>query len=272
MSTGTMVSVCIAGITGNVGSRVARAVLDAPDLSLVRGVARSAAGRPAAEVFGDDRARFVIAPAVTDVLDAPFDVLVDYTHPDAVYANTQAALSAGRHVVVGTSGLTDAEYEQLGRIARRNDAGLFAAGNFSVTAALLKAFAETAARHVPSREIIDYGPDTKPDAPSGTGRELAAALADLTARQPAADPDDPDHVEPGARGADLSGTRVHSVRVPGYYSSVEVHFGLPGERLTLRHDSMSYEPYVQGTLLAVRRVPRIRGLHRGLDTLLLGTE
>lgn len=273
MSTGGTVSVCVAGITGNVGSRVAGAALHASGVSLVGGVARSAAGRPGAQVLGDDRARFLVAASVDDALDTPFDVLIDYTHPDAVFGNVEAALSAGRHVVVGTSGLTDAEYEQLGAIAERHDVGLFAAGNFSLTAALLKSFAEAAARHLPNHEIVDYGPDTKPDAPSGTARELAAALeASMDGVDRSSRPEDPALVEPGARGADVAGRRVHSVRIPGYYSSVEVHFGLPGERLTLRHDSMSYEPYVQGTLMAASRVGGIRGLQRGLDTLLIGTD
>jgi 4-hydroxy-tetrahydrodipicolinate reductase len=125
-----------------------------------------------------------------------------------------------------------------------------------------------AARQIPQWEIIDYGKAAKPDAPSGTAREVASRLARVRAPRvevPVADT----HGQREARGADLAGTRAHSVRLPGFVSSIEVLFGLPDERLSIRHDSGSGAgPYVGGTLLAIRRVVGFRGLRRGLDSVM----
>ena len=145
---------------------------------------------------------------------------------------------------------------------------VIAAGNFSITAALLKHFAGIAARHVPHWEIIDYSHGSKPDAPSGTARELAEFLGDVATNELECPIDD--ILGPReARGATIGGSQVHSIRLPSYVLSVETVFGLPHERLSIRHDSGSgAEPYVNGTLLAAERVVGMVGLVRGLDTLL----
>jgi 4-hydroxy-tetrahydrodipicolinate reductase len=133
---------------------------------------------------------------------------------------------------------------------------------------LLTRFAEMAAKHLASWEIVDYAYEGKPDAPSGTARELASKLGAVKAPHVARAVTETLGAR-DARGATLAGTQMHSVRLPGFVSSVEVHFGMPGERLTLRHDSVDpTAPYVGGTLLAVRRVREFRGLVRGLGALL----
>ena len=145
---------------------------------------------------------------------------------------------------------------------------MIAAGNFSVMAAVLRRAASMAARHLGQWEIIDYASDTKADVPSGTARELAETLGQV--REPAralplAELEGP--VE--ARGAEIGGARVHSVRLPSFVVSTEVVFGGPGERLIMRHDpGLTPAPYVAGTLLAVRRVADAVGVRRGLDSLL----
>src|SRR5262249_48386113 len=146
--------------------------------------------------------------------------------------------------------------------------GVLAAGNFALTTVLLKRFAEIAAKQIPHWEIIDYGKAGKPDAPSGTARELGSRLS--RAGAPALDgPIDKPQGGKEARGAPRVGPQVHSVRLPGFVSSIEILFGLPHERLSIRHDSGSgAEPYVAGTLLAIRRVTTFTGLRRGLDSVL----
>ena len=172
------------------------------------------------------------------------------------------------HVVIGTSGLTGDDYAELDRLARDRGVGVIAAGNFSVMAAVLRRAATMAARHLGHWEIIDYASDTKPDVPSGTARDLAETLGQV--RQPGgavplAELEGP--VE--ARGAEIGGVRVHSVRLPSFVVSTEVVFGGPGERLIMRHDpGLTPAPYVAGTLLAVRRVAGAVGVRRGLDSLL----
>ena len=148
--------------------------------------------------------------------------------------------------------------------------GVVAAGNFSLTAAMAQAAALLVARFLPQREIIDYASAGKPDAPSGTARELAERLAHVSTHDYAVPIADTVGY-PEARGAAVAGTQVHSVRLPSFVVSTEVVFALPDERLVIRHDAGSTPtPYVAGTLLAVRAVGGCVGVVRGLDTLLLG--
>ncbi|HVM57562.1 MAG TPA: 4-hydroxy-tetrahydrodipicolinate reductase [Gaiellaceae bacterium] len=249
-----MIRVCIAGITGWTGSAVAEAVDAADDLELVSGVSRS------------DPARF---SSVAEALDAaPADVLVDYTNAAVVKENVLAALARAVGVVVGSSGLSAADYDEIDALARERGAGVIAAGNFSVTAALLLRFAADAARHVAAWEVIDYASAGKEDAPSGTSRELAERLAGVHAPELAV-PLDETLGAREARGATVAGTQVHSLRLPSFTVSTEVVFAATGERLSIRHDAgESAAPYVAGTLLAIRAVPGRVGLTRGLDRLL----
>lgn len=263
--------VCIAGATGWTGRALVRAVLDAPDLTLVSAVSRSASGRDLGEAIGGDPLGVPVHTSVRDSLDGA-DVLIDYTSATAVKANTLAAVEAGVAVVVGSSGLTAADFEEIDSAARARSVGVVASGNFSLTAAMCQAAALLAARHLPHWEVIDYASATKPDVPSGTARELAERLGAI--RRPELGHAIEDLEGPQeARGATIGGTQVHSVRLPSFVVSTEVVFALPDERLTIRHDAgRTPEPYVQGTLLAVRRVPGLVGLTRGLDALLLAPE
>ena len=249
-----LIRVCVAGITGWTGSAVAEEVDAADDLELVAGVARS------------DPAHH---SSVAEALDAAgADVLVDYTHAAVVKGNVLAALERGVAVVVGSSGMSSADYEEIDARARERGVGVIAAGNFSITAALLLRFAAEAARHVAAWEVIDYASATKPDAPSGTSRELAERLA-LVRKAAAPVPVEEVLGAPEARGATLGGTQVHSLRLPSFTVSTEAVFAAKSERLSIRHDAgESAAPYVAGTLLAIRSVGGRVGLTRGLDLLL----
>ncbi len=249
-----MIRVCVAGVTGWTGGPVADAVRRADDLELVAGVSRS-----------DPRAYSSVAEAL-DAVAA--DVLVDYTHAGVVRDNVLAAIERGVNVVVGSSGLSAGDYEQIDERARDRGVGVVAAGNFSLTAAMLLRAATEAARHLEAWEVIDYASATKPDAPSGTSRELAERLAEV--RPPAVGVPVEDVVGPReARGASVAGSQVHSVRLPSFVVSTEVVFAAPGERLSIRHDAGETPvPYVAGTLLAIRSVVGRVGLTRGLDRLL----
>jgi 4-hydroxy-tetrahydrodipicolinate reductase len=269
-STATL-SVCIAGATGWTGRALVPAVLEAPDLDLVSAVSRSAAGRDLGEVLGGAVRGVPVYGTVRDALDG-VDVLVDYTSATAVKANTLAAIEAGVGVVVGSSGLTADDFAEIDAAARDRSVGVVASGNFSLTAAMCQAAALLAARHLPHWEVIDYASAAKPDVPSGTARELAERLEEVR-RPEVGHPIDQLHGPREARGATVGGAQVHSVRLPSFVVSTEVVFARPDERLTIRHDAGgTAEPYVEGTLLAVRKARALVGLVRGLDTLLLGTE
>ena len=263
-----MVNVCFAGITGWTAPPIVAAIEAADDLTLVAGVSRSAAGGTLAEVAGVTSRGSVHATVDEALRDAQVDVLVDYTSASAVGGNVRAAIEAGVHAVVGSSGLTIDDYQDLDVRARDRGVGVVAAGNFSVMAAILRRAATLAAEHVDSWEVLDFAADTKPDVPSGTSRELAETLSAV--RRPRLGvPIEELHGPVEARGADVSGSRVHSVRLPGFVVTTEVVFAGLGERLVMRHDpGLTPEPYVAGTLLAIRRVPHLVGVVRGLDTLL----
>ena len=264
-------SVCIAGATGWTGRALVRAVLEAPDLTLVSAVSRAAAGQDLGEALGGDVLGVPVHASVRETLDG-IDVLIDYTSASAVKANTLAAIEAGMAVVIGSSGLTATDFAEIDLAARERSVGVVASGNFSLTAAMCQAAAILAARHLPQWEIIDYASATKPDVPSGTARELAERLEEIR-RPELGHPIEDLHGPQEARGVTVGGTQVHSVRLPSFVVSTEVIFALPDERLTIRHDAGgTAEPYVEGTLLAVRKVPGLIGLTRGLDTLLLETD
>jgi 4-hydroxy-tetrahydrodipicolinate reductase len=206
-------------------------------MELVAGVARR----------GGDQAGIRVFPTVSTALTAAFDVMVDYTSAHVVADNVRQAVQGGRHVVVGSSGMTDAEYEEIDALARERGVGVIAGGNFSLSAALLQRFAVEAARYFPHVEVVDTAHHDKIDAPSGTARELAWRLGKVTGAPPP----------------------VHSIRLHGYTIGVEARFGAPSERLTLHYDGGSgAEPYIAGTLLAIRKVTSVRGLIRGFDQIL----
>jgi 4-hydroxy-tetrahydrodipicolinate reductase len=235
---------------------VAEAVEKADDFELVAGVARS------------DPATFSSVPDALDAIAA--DVLVDYTHAAVVRENVLAAIQRGVGVVVGSSGLSAADYAEIDARSRDRGVGVIAAGNFSVTAALLLRFATEAARHLESWELIDYASAGKEDAPSGTSRELAERLDEV--RAPALRvPLEETLGAREARGATIGETQVHSLRLPSFTVSTEAVFAADGERLSIRQDAgESPAPYVAGTLLAIRALPGRVGLTRGLDQLLGG--
>ena len=263
-----MINVCIAGATGWAGSALARSMAAAEGITLVAAVSRKHAGKSLGDVLGEPRLACRVYATAAEALAQPCDVFVEYTKPDSAKANILAALERGAHVVVGTSGLVDGDFAEIDAVARARQRGVLACGNFALTVVLLQKFAEAAARLIPQWEIIDYAHDDKIDAPSGTGRELASRLSKVRHPEPTI-PLDKTVGPREARGARLSGTQVHSLRLPGYVISAEVIFGMPDQRLTFRHDSGgSARPYVDGALPAVRKVSTLVGVHRGLDSVL----
>jgi 4-hydroxy-tetrahydrodipicolinate reductase len=260
--------VCLAGATGWAGSELARGIARSSDLTLVAAISRTHAGRVLSDIVGDPHLDCRVYASAADALSQPCDVFVEYTRPESAKSHILAALEHGAHVVVGTSGLTADDFAAIDAVAVRQRRGVLAAGNFSLTAVLLMKCAELAARILPQWEIIDYAHDDKVDAPSGTVRELAERLSKVRQSTPTV-PIDQTLGPRESRGATVSGSQVHSLRLPGFVISAEILFGMPDQRLSIRHDSgTSAVPYVDGALLAIRGVPTLVGLHRGLDAVL----
>lgn len=262
------IEVVVAGATGWVGSALVPAILAAPDLKLVGAVARRHAGQDVGAALGGPPVGVRVVSTVPEALGTPAAVLVDFTRPASVRAHVVAALDCGVHVVVGTSGLDPADDPLLDAHARQRGVGVVVAGNFSLVATLAKRLALMAAAEMPGWEVVDYAAAGKPDAPSGTAHEWAAALGAAHGRPPAVPVSDVVG-HPEARGATIAGVQVHSVRVPGYVLSTALLAGAGDERLTIRYDAgQSPAPYLAGTLLAIRRVRSLLGLVRGLEQLL----
>lgn len=262
------INVCLAGATGWAGSELARGVGRTDDLNLVAAVSRTHAGRKLGEPLGEPDLTCPVFATASEALALGCDVFVEYTKPDVAKANVLAALEQGAHVVVGTSGLTEADYAEIDEAARRAERGVLACGNFAISVVLLQKFAEAAARHIPQWEIFDYANADKIDAPSGTARELAARVSQV--RRPEPSVPVAHTVGPQeARGATMSGSQIHSVRLPGFVIGAEIIFGMPDQRLSIRFDGgSSARPYVDGALLAIRGVSSLVGVHRGLDTVM----
>ncbi|MFN6536203.1 MAG: 4-hydroxy-tetrahydrodipicolinate reductase [Nostoc sp. EkiNYC01] len=262
------INVCLAGATGWVGQSLVKAIDALEDLNLVGAVSRTHAGKKLSEVLTDISLDLTISSSVKEALRNQCNVLVDYTKPDVVKSNVLEAIQNGVHVVIGTSGLTDEDFVQIHEQAMKHQVGVLASGNFAITAVLLQRFAEIAAKYTSYWEILDYASEKKVDVPSGTARELASRLGQV--KQPIPYHSlDKIHGPKESRGATLNGTQVHSLRLPGYTLSVEAIFGLADEKLIIRHEAgSSAEPYVKGTLLAIRKVSSFVGLKRGLDSIL----
>jgi len=221
------------------GSEVVRAVTAAPDLRL----------GPAYDVG--------------DTLDLTgVDVVVDFTHPSAVMGNLQAAIAAGVHCVVGTTGFDADRLAQLSSWLEGTSVGVLVAPNFGIAAVLMMRFAAQAARFFDSVEIVELHHPGKVDAPSGTARRTAELIAQARAGM-AAMPDATTQELDGARGADVHGVRIHAVRMAGMVAHQEVILGGEGETLTLRHDSYDRASFMPGVLLGVRQISARPGLTLG---------
>jgi 4-hydroxy-tetrahydrodipicolinate reductase len=243
-----MIKVGVFGARGRMGAEVCRAVEAADDLEL-----------DAALDVGDER-----------TAAESCDVVVDFTHPDAVMENLSWCIEHGVHAVVGTTGFTDERLAEIRMwLAGHPEVGVVVAANFSIGAVLMMHFAEQAARFYESVEIIELHHPNKADAPSGTAATTARRIA--AARSSAglgAPPDATTQELPGARGAAMEGIHVHGVRLRGLVAHQEVLFGEVGETLTLRHDSLDRVSFMPGVLAGVRAVGSRPGLTVGMEAIL----
>lgn len=237
----------VLGAKGKVGMAMCAAVRDADDLTL------------SAEVdAGDPLSAFT---------DAGTEVVIDFTHPDVVMNNLKFLVDNGIHAVVGTTGFTADRLDHVRSWLDGKHTGVLIAPNFAIGAVLSMHFAQKAAPYFESVEVIELHHPQKADAPSGTATRTAQLIAEARKGMPP-NPDATSTGLPGARGADVDGVPVHSIRLTGLVAHQEVLFGTMGETLTIRHDSLDRTSFVPGVLLAVRKIARRPGLTIGLEPLL----
>ncbi|TVS87605.1 4-hydroxy-tetrahydrodipicolinate reductase [Mycobacterium helveticum] len=237
----------VLGAKGKVGSTMVGAVRAVQDLTL------------SAEVDAGD--------PLSLLTDARTEVVIDFTHPDVVMGNLEFLIGNGIHAVVGTTGFTAERLRQVESWLAGTGTNVLIAPNFAIGAVLSMHFARQAARFFESAEVIELHHPYKADAPSGTAARTAKLIAEARKGLPP-NPDATSTGLPGARGADVDGIPVHSVRLAGLVAHQEVLFGTTGETLTIRHDSLDRSSFVPGVLLAVRRIPEHAGLTVGLEPLL----
>jgi len=238
----------VLGAKGKVGATMVQAVEAAEDLTFTAGVDA-----------GD---------SLSQLTDSQTEVVIDFTHPDVVMDNLKFLIDNGIHAVVGTTGFTDERLNQVKAwLADKPEAAVLIAPNFAIGAVLSMHFAQQAARYFESVEVIELHHPHKADAPSGTAARTARLIAEARKELPP-NPDATSTGIEGARGADVDGIRVHSVRLTGLVAHQEVLFGTQGETLTIRHDSLDRTSFVPGVLLAVRRVAEHPGLTVGIEPLL----
>ncbi len=250
------------------GRAAVRAIAREDDLTLVGALGRhTGIGRDAGEVAGAGVLGVEVALDVERVFRAGLDVLVDFSPGAAAVEHARAAIPSGVSPVIGGTGLTTDQINELSSLCDARGVGAVIAPNFAIGAVLMMEFARQAARYLPHAEIIELHHDRKRDAPSGTAVKTAALIAQVRGDAPPPAVAEEEMV-PGARGGRSAGVRVHSVRLPGLVAHQEVIFGGPGQTLTLRHDSISEESFMPGLLLAVRRVRALPGLVYGLEKLL----
>lgn len=246
---------------------VCRGVVEADDLALAAAIDRSKVGQSIGDLVGHIEVDVPISDELDRLLEAEVEVAVDFTHPDVVMDNIRWCVTHAVHLVVGTSGLSQDDLREIAGLIgdEGSESNVIVVPNFALGAALMQRFAQQAARYLPAVEVIELHHDRKADAPSGTAVATVRAIREARGevwRGPLAE-----SLE-GARGGEVDGVRVHSVRLPGLVAHHEVIFGGEGQTLTIRHDSTDRSSFMPGVLMALRAVMRRPGLTVGLDPLL----
>lgn len=251
------------------GREVVRAVCADADCELVGALDPAAPGQDAGELAGLGSLGVPVHGTAAQVLDGVRpDVLVDFTRAEAAFGNALEALQHSVSPVIGTTGLSGEQVKEIAVLAASRGIGAFMAPNFAIGAVLMMVFARQAARHLPEVEIIELHHEKKVDAPSGTAMRTAQMILEGRGERSAERPVSAHLVLPGARGGELEGIRIHSVRLPGYVAHQEVLFGGQGQTLSIRHDSTDRTSFMPGVLLAVKKVRSLSGLVVGLEHLL----
>lgn len=254
------VGVC--GAAGRMGREVCRAVCAEADLELVCGIDTQCAEKPLAELVPGLVCDLKISNDPAVLLESGAEVMVDFSIAQAAKSNVNHALRNGISCVVGTTGLGAQDLKDWEEITRKKGITCLIAPNFAIGAVLMMHFSREAARYMDGCEIIEMHHQAKIDAPSGTSFLTAEMISQASERG------DSGEAEPASRGLNEQGIHIHSVRLPGLVAHQEVIFGSQGQSLTIRHDSFDRTSFMPGVILALRKVPSMKGLVVGLEKIL----
>ena len=262
-----MINILVNGACGRMGQAVVKTVIEDNELNLVAAV-DIAGGKDAGELVGLKANGVIIETDLKEAINSKKpQVMVDFTRPDVVFDNVKTALELKVAPVVGTTGLTDEQKKELEKIAKENDTPIFIAPNFAIGAVLMMLMSKQAAKYLPNVEIIELHHDKKLDAPSGTAVQTAEMIKEVRKSMKQGHPDEKEKLQ-GARGAEVDGMHIHSVRLPGFVAHQQVIFGGLGETLTIRHDSMDRMSFMPGVALACKKVLSLKGMTIGLDKIM----
>lgn len=262
-----MINVLVCGICGKMGKETAKAVLKDTELNLVGGVDPKSANKPLSAILEIENLNQKIYPSLEEAFaETKVDVVVDFTSPAVVFENSKTILTNGKHAIIGTTGLTEKQRNELEILAKEKNVNILIAPNFSLGAVMMMKVAEELAPYFPDVEIIELHHNHKYDAPSGTSKLTAEKInkARLAANV-SAEEDLTKESLVGARGASLGNIPIHSVRLPGYVAHQEILFGGYMETFTIRHDSFNRLSFMPGVVLACKKVLKHPGLTYGLE-------
>ncbi|EKU44011.1 dihydrodipicolinate reductase [Lysinibacillus capsici] len=263
------IRVAIAGARGKMGAEAVHTVMKHDKMELVAVLDYKEVGKTLADL--DMFPASYTVPIFTEMHDlveatAP-DVLVDLTNPHAVYKHTKEALNLNVRPVIGTTGFTDAQLEELSAMAKEKELGCIIAPNFAIGAILMMKFAKEAAKYLPDVEIIEMHHDQKLDAPSGTAVKTAQLIQEVRTPKAQGHLEEKETIK-GARGGDFDGMRIHSVRLPGLVAHQQVLFGGDGQLLTIRHDSLNRNSFMSGVAFCIEEVMKMDQLVYGLENII----
>ena len=263
------VRVAIAGPRGKMGKEAVHTVMKATDMKLVAVLDHReiATNLTAYSEFPENYDVAVYTDLEALIKDTNQDVFVDLTTPKAVYTHTKTLLEHHVRPVIGTTGFTDEQLQEVTDLAKANGTGTIIAPNFAIGAVLMMKFAAEAAKYMPDVEIIELHHDQKLDAPSGTGVKTAQLIAQNRPAHKQGHPEEHETIQ-GSRGGDIEGMRIHSVRLQGLVAHQEVLFGGEGQMLTIRHDSYNRASFMSGVKLCIEKVVDLDELVYGLENLL----
>ena len=269
------IPVVVNGALGKMGREVIKTVSQAEDMMLVGAVDKNPdfQGNDIGEVVGCGALEVPVLNDLQSVLvlatqEKVQGVMVDFTHPDSVYENTRSAIAYGVRPVVGTTGLTEKQLQDLAEFAAKASTGALIVPNFSIGMVLLQQAALSASQYFDHVEIIELHHDRKADAPSGTAIKTAQMLAEMGKTYNPPKVTETETIV-GARGGRAeSNIPIHSVRLPGLIAHQEVIFGAEGQLYTLRHDTSDRSCYMPGVLLAIRKITQLTSLVYGLEKIL----
>ncbi|WP_028593557.1 4-hydroxy-tetrahydrodipicolinate reductase [Paenibacillus assamensis] len=259
------IRVAVTGAGGRMGREVVKMVLEDETLELAAAIDRSSGSIDAAQLVGLPASGVIVTNDLERALEQTSpDVLVDFTTPHVVMDNTLLAIRYGVRPVVGATGFTTEQIEELQQLCSEKKLGGLIAPNFSIGAILMMKFAQQASKYFPDLEIIEYHGDQKLDAPSGTAVKTAELISQVRKEHRQGNPNEEETIE-GSRGGYYNGFRIHSVRLPGVFAQQEVIFGGYGQSLKIRHDSYERAGYMPGVNVAIKKVMEIEELIYGFE-------